>query len=122
MAQHTACITLGDNNFEAEVLAYNGFFVVVFGANWRGSCHIIAPVVEQVATAFAGRIRVGWLDIDRHPCVPSRYRIHTVPTLLFFSQGRVVDQTNGVISKLELIHKLETLLDPPGGQPPSHKG
>ncbi len=70
MAQHTACITLGDNNFEAEVLAYNGFFVVVFGANWRGSCHLIAPVVEQVATAFAGRIRVGcWILIAIRVCL-----------------------------------------------------
>ncbi len=72
---------------------------------------MITPVVEQVATAFASRIRVGWLDIDRYPHVPNRYGIDTVPTLLFFSQGQVIEQICGVVSKRYLIEKVQALLD-----------
>lgn len=109
MAKRTACITLDDNNFAVEVLEYHGLVVVAFWAAWRGACHMITPVVEQVATAFASRIRVGWLDIDRHPHVPNRYGIDTVPTLLFFSQGRVIEQICGVVSTQHLIAKVQAL-------------
>ena len=112
MAERTAWITLDDDNFETEVLEHTGLVMVAFWADWRGSCHIMAPVVEHVATAFAGRMQVGRLDIDRHPHVPRRYGIHTVPTLLFFAQGKVVDHIQGVMSTRDLTDKLHALLDP----------
>ncbi len=110
MAEHTVWITLDDDNFEVEVLERAGLVMVDFWTDWQGSCHMMTPVVEHVATAFAGRIHVGRLDIDRHPHVASRYGIHTVPTFLFFSQGEALDQIQGVISTRDLTAKLHALL------------
>ncbi len=111
MAEHAVWITLDDDNFEAEVLDHAGLVMVAFWADWRGACHMMAPVIEHVAPAFAGRIHVGRLDIDRHPTMPRRYGIYTVPTFTFFAQGKVIDQIQGVISTRDLIDKLHALLD-----------
>ncbi len=111
MADRTDWIILDDDNFEAEVQGLTGLVMVVFWSDQRGSCHIMAPVVERVASAFAGRVQVGRLDIDDHLTVPRRYGIHTVPTLVFFAQGQVIDQIHGMISTRELTAKLQVLLD-----------
>lgn len=111
MVDHTAWIILDDDNFEAEVLNHTGLVMVVFWSDRRGSCHIMAPVINRVASVFTGCIRVGRLDIDEHLALPRRYGIHTVPTLVFFAKGQVVEQIQGVISTRELTTTLQILLD-----------
>ncbi len=111
MADCTDWITLDDTNFEAEVLGHSGLVMVVFWSDQRGSCHIMAPVIDRVASAFMGRVQVGRLDINAHWAIPRRYGIHTVPTLVFFAQGQVIDQIQGVISTRELTAKIQALLD-----------
>lgn len=111
MAERNTLIALDDDNFATEVLDHTGLVMVAFWADWRGACHIMTPVLEHVATAFAARIHVGRLDIDRHPHVAGLYGIHTVPTWLFFSHGEVIDHIQGVISTRDLTATLHALLD-----------
>ena len=111
MAEHTVWITLDDNNFEAEVRGHTGLVMVVFWSDTRGSCHIMAPVIDHVSTSFIGCILVGRLDVDRYPQWPRHYGIYGVPTLVFFLQGQVIDQIQGVISTRELTAKVQALLD-----------
>ena len=111
MAQHTVWIALNDRNFATEALDCSGLIMVAFWSDWRGSCHIMTPVIEHVAASFTGRLRVGRWDLDRHPELPRRYGVHTAPTLVFFQQGQVIEHIQGVISTRELSARTQALLD-----------
>ena len=111
MAESPVWITLNDNNFEAVVRGLTGLVMVIFWSDSRGACHIMSPVIDRVVTLFGGRIQVGRLNIDHDSQSPSRYGIYTVPTLVFFHQGQIMDQVQGVISTRELTAKVKALLD-----------
>lgn len=76
-------------------------------ASWCAPCRMIAPVVEQLASELAGRVRVGKLDVDANPLVASRFGIRSIPTLLIMSGGREVDRIVGVVPKEEIVRRLE---------------
>jgi thioredoxin 1 len=88
-------LTLTDDNFQAEVLGANEPVLVDFWAAWCGPCRAIAPVVEQLAAEFKGKLRVGKLDIDAHQNVPQKYGVMSIPTLLLFKNGQVADTLVG---------------------------
>ena len=90
-------ITLTDANFDATVLNSDLPVLVDFWAPWCGPCHIIAPTVEALAKEFSGRLLVGKLNVDENPRTASRYGIMSIPTLLVFKNGRVVDQIVGAL-------------------------
>lgn len=106
----TGCIPHNDKNFDQEVLSFNGFVVVNFWTDWSGSCHIMAPIIEQLSVAFKGRLKVGSINFDRHAEIAQKYGVSSVPTLLFFKQGHLVDRVTGIISTKDLTKKLNTLL------------
>lgn len=108
-------ITLDEESFERELLATKGLFVVEFRAEWCGSCHIMAPVIKDLAKEFEGRIKVGSLDVDENPGISARHGIRTVPCLLFFIKGELVGQIVGAVSKKELAEKIAELLQGPEG-------
>ena len=97
-----------DANFDAEVLASPLPVLVDFGAVWCTSCRALAPVVRALASAHPGRLRIGELDVDHSPDVPTRYGVRSVPTLLLFRGGRVVGQLVGAVARA----KLEAFLAP----------
>ncbi len=103
-------ITLTEDNFEDEVLNSADPVLVDFWANWCGPCHIIAPVIEELAAEYEGRAKVGKLDTEVSPKTAERYGIRSRPTLLFFKDGEVVDQVIGVLPKSVLVEKLSQLL------------
>ena len=106
----TECIQLNDNNFEQEVLSFKGFVIVDFWTDWSGPCHIMAPIIEQLSVAFKDRLKVGSINFEQHANLAHQYGVNSVPTLLFFMQGRLIDSVTGIKSTKEISKKLNALL------------
>lgn len=102
-------LTLTKANFAAEVLKSAQPVLVDFWADWCGPCKMIAPVLDELATDFAGRARVGKVNIDEAPELAAQYGVQSIPTLLFFKRGQVSEQLVGAKSKRELKSILDRL-------------
>jgi thioredoxin 1 len=89
-------------NWEAEVLAAEGTVLVDFWAAWCPPCRKLSPLVDELAQEYAGRVKVGKLDVDDSPDVASRYGITSIPSLLVFRDGQVVGQRVGCLPREEL--------------------
>ena len=107
--QHQNVVVLDADNFEREVLQGDQVVLVDFGAEWCPPCKAIAPAIEAIATEFEGIARVGTVDVDDNKSLAERYAIGSIPTLLFFQDGEVVDRVQGVVAKSELTDKLAAL-------------
>lgn len=88
-----------DGNFEPEILKSDVPAMVDFWAPWCGPCHVIAPVIEELAKEYAGRLKVAKMNVDENPSTPSRYGIRGIPTVIIFKDGQVFDQIVGAVSK-----------------------
>lgn len=110
MAQDAKYVTLTDQNFPQEVLNADEPVLVDFWAAWCGPCRVIAPTIVELAGDFEGRAKVAKMDVDDNPQTPMNYGIRSIPTLLFFKDGKVVDQLIGVAPKKLLAEKLEALV------------
>ena len=91
-----------DQNFDSDVLEAGMPVLVDFWAVWCGPCKAIAPIVEEVANDYSGKVRVGKIDVDSNNQVAMRYGIRSIPTLLLFSGGEVVDQIIGNVAKANI--------------------
>ena len=110
MANEKSYITLTEENFQKEVLESNQPVLVDFWAAWCGPCHVLGPVVEELAGDLAGQARVGKLNVDENPGIASRYGVRSIPTVLIFDQGKVADSTVGVVPKETLRDKISGLV------------
>ncbi|GIX48002.1 MAG: thioredoxin [Candidatus Tectimicrobiota bacterium] len=106
----TQPVTLTADNFDAEVLQSPLPVLVDFWAPWCGPCRMVAPVVEELAATYAGRLKVGKLNVDDHPEVAQRYGISGIPALFFFHKGEVVDTVIGAVPKSVLQKHAEDVL------------
>jgi thioredoxin 1 len=100
----TAILEVTDVNFDQEVLKSEQPVMVDFWAAWCGPCKALAPVVDEVATAYSGKIKVGKMDVDSSPVTPQRYGVRGIPTLLIFKGGQVQEQIVGYVAR-EVIEK-----------------
>ena len=100
-------LTLTDGDFENTVLKSDKPVLVDFWAEWCGPCRIIAPAVEGLADEYNGRVAVGKLNIDENPNTPQKYGVRSIPTLLLFKDGEVVESTVGVAGKEQLAALLD---------------
>ena len=103
-------ITLTDENFTAEVLESDVPVLVDFWAVWCGPCRMVAPIVEEVATEYAGRAKVAKLDVDTAQKTAGQFGIRSIPTLLIFKDGKVADQLIGAVPKQQVADKLDSVL------------
>ena len=103
-------VTITDSNFDQEVLNSNQPVLVDFWAEWCGPCLRIGPVVEELATEFAGKAKIGKLNVDDNPEASMKYGIRSIPALLIFKNGQVVDQIIGAVPKANLKKQLEAQL------------
>ena len=103
-------IHVGDNDFEQVVVKSSIPVLVDFWATWCGPCKMIAPVLEELAPVYAGRLTITKLDVDANPNTASKFGIRSIPTLLIFKEGKVVDQIVGYQSKDALKARLEKVL------------
>ena len=103
-------VMVTDTNFEQEVLQHKGVALVDFWATWCGPCRMLGPVIAELSEEYAGKVKVCKLNTDEGPQTSSKYGITSIPTIIFFKDGKVVDQTVGLQSKAVLQEKLNALL------------
>lgn len=104
-------LELTDQNFENQILKSPSLAVVDFWAEWCGPCKVLSPIVEEVARELpADKVKIGKLNVDENGDTATKFSVMSIPTLLFFKGGKIVDQVIGVISKSELLGKINKLL------------
>jgi len=103
-------ITFTDDNFATEVLQSDKPVLVDFWAVWCGPCKIIAPFVEELAGELDGKAKVGKLDVDNNQESAIKYGVRSIPTVLIFKGGKVVDTIIGAVPKVQLKQKLESAI------------
>lgn len=98
-----------DENFNQEVLSSNIPVLVDFYADWCGPCKMLAPTIETLAQEYEGKVKVGKLNVDNAPDTAQKYGIMSIPTLLYFKNGEIVNKSIGVVSKAEIEAVLNNL-------------
>ena len=104
-------VELTEETFEQEVLKATIPVLVDFWAVWCGPCKMIAPLVEELAIEFTGKLKIGKVDVDSHQKIAMQYGIRSIPTLLIFKGGKVVEQIVGAAPKKTLVEKLSKHLN-----------
>ena len=100
-------IAVTDADFESQVEKHTGVVVVDFWATWCGPCRMIAPILEQLAVEYEGKVKVTKLDVDNNQKTGMRFNVRSIPTLLFFKNGKLVDQVIGAVPKAQLVAKFD---------------
>jgi thioredoxin 1 len=112
MTENSKVREVTDDNFAEEIVGAEGLAIVDFWAAWCGPCRIVAPVVEELAEEYSEKgLRVGKLDVDANQATASRYGIRSIPTILFFKGGEMVDRVIGAVPKPHLEQKIQEHLE-----------
>lgn len=103
-------ITITDSNFKEEVIDSKIPVLIDFWAEWCAPCRLIAPIVEEIANEFKGKLKVGKLDVDNNPQTSMNYGIRSIPTLLIFKEGKPVETIIGAVPKKDILDRLKPII------------
>ena len=103
-------VTITDDSFDAEVLQSDKPVIVDFWAAWCGPCKMITPILEEIAGEYADKLKVAKIDVDANNKTAGKYNIMSIPSLLFFKNGEMVDQVIGAIPKAQLSARVDKIL------------
>ncbi len=104
-------LELSDATFASEVEGSDIPVVVDFGASWCGPCKRLKPIIEELASEYDGKVKIASFDIDASPQTPAKFNVMSVPTIIFFKDGKQVDQAIGLMAKGALKSKIDNLLN-----------
>ena len=110
MAGSKNVLEFTDSGFKADVLESDKPVLIDFWAPWCGPCRAIAPIISEIADAYAGRVKVGKVNVDENVGVANGFAISAIPTLLFVKDGKVVDQLVGAADKARITARLDKIL------------
>lgn len=102
-----AIMEVNDSNFDQDVLKSDKPVLIDFWAAWCGPCRALAPIVDELATAYEGKVKVAKMDVDRNSATPMRYGVRGIPTLLVFKGGEVKEQIVGYVPKEQIQKALD---------------
>lgn len=112
MAESQNLVTVTDETFATSIEQSKGLMIVDFWAVWCGPCRMIAPIMEQLADEYADRgVTVGKLDVDHNPRTAAQFAVRSIPSILFFKDGKLVDTVVGAVPKPALVQRLEQHLN-----------
>lgn len=103
-------VEITDDNFETEVIKSDKPVLIDFWAVWCGPCKLIAPIVEELASEYDGKVKIGKLDVDSNQQTSIKYGVRSIPTLLLFKDGNLKDTIIGAVPKSKIVEKLNSVL------------
>jgi len=103
-------VEITDQNFETEVIKSDKPVLIDFWAVWCGPCKLIAPIVEELASEYDGKVKIGKLDVDSNQQTSIKFGVRSIPTLLLFKDGNLKDTIIGAVPKSKIVEKLNTVL------------
>jgi thioredoxin 1 len=107
MAENGGPISVTDGDFSDVIEKGQGLAIVDFWAAWCGPCRMVAPIMEQIAGEYAGRVKVAKVDVDANQQISMKYNIRSIPSILFFKDGKHVDTVVGAVPKAMLDRKIQ---------------
>jgi len=107
MSENGKPVEVTDANFATEIEEAKGLAIVDFWAAWCGPCRVVAPVIDELAREYAGKVKVAKLDVDSNQRTTVRFNVRSIPSILFFRDGKHVDTVIGAVPKQHLERKIE---------------